>query len=151
MQNNFIVLISMTLPESRIIEFFKEHHVFTLATSNNSESWCANCFYVYLEEEAALLFTSDSDTKHILTGIQNPLVSGSVVLETKIIGKIRGVQFTGELIKVENTEHSKYRLKYLKKFPFAVVINTDLWIVKLNHIKMTDNRLGFGKKLYWNK
>jgi uncharacterized protein YhbP (UPF0306 family) len=141
----------VTLPEKRISNFLKEHHVLTLATCNDLESWCANCFYVYLKDEAAFLFTSDSDTKHILMGLENPMVSGSVVLETKIVGKIRGVQFTGELVKVENTEHSKYRLKYLKKFPFAIIINTDLWIVKLHQVKMTDNRLGFGKKLYWNK
>lgn len=139
----------MPLPEARITEFLKEHHVLTLATSNGNESWCANCFYVYLKDEASFLFTSDSDTKHILMGLQNPIVSGSVVLETKIIGKIRGVQFIGELQKVENNEHSKFRIKYLKKFPFAVIINTDLWIVKLSKVKMTDNRLGFGKKLYW--
>jgi uncharacterized protein YhbP (UPF0306 family) len=141
----------MILPEKRISNFIKEHHVLTLATSNCDESWCSNCFYTYLQDEAAFLFTSDSDTKHILMGLDNAKVSGSVVLETKVIGKIRGIQFTGELQKVENTEHSKYRLKYLKKFPFAIVINTDLWIIKLNLIKMTDNRMGFGKKLYWNR
>ncbi len=141
----------MIVPEKRITNFIKEHHVLTLATSNTKESWCCNCFYTYLEDEAALLFTSDSDTKHILMVMENPNVSGSIVLETKVVGKIRGIQFMGELHKVENIEHSKYRLKYLKKFPFAIVINTDLWIVKLNLIKMTDNRLGFGKKLYWNR
>lgn len=141
----------MTEIPKRINSFFSQHHVLTLSTCFESESWCSNCFYVYLEDEQSLLFTSDSDTKHMQMGLKNPLVSGSVVLETKIIGKIRGIQFSGELTKVENTEHSKYRIKYLLKFPFAVIINTDLWIVKLNQIKMTDNRLGFGKKLYWNK
>lgn len=141
----------MSITESRITDFFKEHHVLTMAVSNNSESWCANCFYVYLKDEEAFLFTSDSDTKHIVMGLQNNQVSGSIVLETKIIGKIRGIQFTGELQKVENTEHSKYRIKYLKKFPFAIIINTDLWIIKLSKVKMTDNRLGFGKKLYWER
>jgi len=141
----------MILPEKRISNFIIEHHVLTLVTSNASESWCANCFYVYLKDEAVFLFTSDSDTKHILMGLENPKVSGSVVLETKMVGKIRGIQFTGELQKVENLEYSKYCIKYLKKFPFAILINTDLWIVKLDIIKMTDNRLGFGKKLFWNK
>ncbi|MDD3686848.1 MAG: hypothetical protein PHE56_08795 [Bacteroidales bacterium] len=134
---------------ARITTFIKEHHVLTLATCVGDESWCCNCFYTFIEDEAALLFTSDSDTKHIEMGLRNSNVSGSIVLETKIVGKIRGIQFTGELIKVENSEHSKYRLKYLKKFPFAIIINTDLWIIKLSKIKMTDNRLGFGKKLYW--
>lgn len=136
------------IPE-RITSFIKEHHVLTLATCVAGESWCSNCFYTFIEDDAALLFTSDSDTKHIAMALQNPNVAGSIVLETKIVGKIRGIQFTGELIKVENSEHSKYRLKYLKKFPFAIIINTDLWIIKLSKIKMTDNRLGFGKKLYW--
>lgn len=141
----------MSKPEKRITDFLKEHHVLTLATSIRDESWCSNCFYTYLNDEDAFLFTSDSDTKHILMGLENPKVSGSVVLETKMVGKIRGIQFTGDLIKVENTEHSKYRKKYLKKFPFAIVVNTDLWIVKVNLFKMTDNRLGFGKKLYWKR
>ena len=55
------------------------------------------------------------------------------------------------MFKVENSEYSKYRLKYLKKFPFAIISKTDLWLVKLKQIKMTDNRLGFGKKLHWTK
>lgn len=141
----------MNIPEPRIIKFIKEHHVLTLATCIQKESWCCNCFYTYLKDENAFLFTSDNTTKHILMGIENPRVSGSVVLETSIIGKIRGIQFTGILTKVENTEHSKYRIKYLKKFPFAIVIKTDLWIVKPDFIKMTDNRLGFGTKITWRE
>jgi uncharacterized protein YhbP (UPF0306 family) len=84
-------------------------------------------------------------------GIANPQVSGSIVLETKIVGKIRGIQFTGELHQVAEAEHSKYRLKYLLKYPFAVIVKTELWVVKLQTIKMTDNRLGFGKKIFWNR
>ena len=141
----------MNLPETRITDFIKEHHVLTLATSDLNKSWCSNCFYTYLKDENAFLFTSDIDTKHALMGVKNPRVSGSVVLETKIVNKIRGIQFTGELVKVDNTEHSRYRLKYLMKFPYAILINTDLWIIKLDLIKMTDNRLRFGKKLIWKR
>ena len=141
----------MQIHEKRIVDFIKEHHVLTLATCLNNESWCCNCFYTYIADEAALLFTSDIATKHISMGLQNSQVSGSIVLETKIVGKIRGIQFSGEMIKVENSEHSHYRIKYLKKFPFAIVLNTELWIVKLHKIKMTDNRLGFGKKILWER
>jgi uncharacterized protein YhbP (UPF0306 family) len=38
---------------------------------------------------------------------------------------------------------------YLKRFPVAILMDTRLWIVKLTCIKMTDNRLGFGKKIVW--
>ncbi len=139
----------MTELNKRIEKFIDEHHVLTLATCTDNESWCCNCFYTFLSSEKAFIFTSDDDTKHILMGLENPQVSGSVVLETSTVGKIRGIQFTGKLIKVDSSEKSKYRLQYLKKFPFAVLVNTSLWIIKVELIKMTDNRLGFGKKIYW--
>jgi len=33
----------------------------------------------------------------------------------------------------------------------AMLMDTTLWAVDLTHIKMTDNRLGFGKKIIWEK
>ncbi len=141
----------MNLIPERISSFINAHHVFTLATNDDNKTWCCNCFYTYIDNEAALLFTSDNETKHITMGLKNPQISGSIVLETKIIGKIQGIQFTGELVQVDNSEHSKYRLKYLKKFPFAIIVNTQVWKINLDTIKMTDNRLGFGKKLIWTR
>ncbi len=83
--------------DSRIIRFFRKHHVLTIATSSGSEPWCANCFYVYLEEENALVFTSDSETRHGREFLMNSLVAGSVVLETMVLGKIQGIQFQGRI------------------------------------------------------
>ena len=135
--------------DSRIIRFFRKHHVLTIATSVNNEPWCANCFYVYLEYENALVFTTDNDTRHGQEFIKNTMVAGSVVLETMVIGKIRGIQFQGIVSEAEGEILSKARWAYLKRFPPAVLMDTHLWVVKLTLIKMTDNRLGFGKKLIW--
>jgi uncharacterized protein YhbP (UPF0306 family) len=135
--------------DRRITRFFRKHHVLTIATSVENESWCANCFYVYLEEENALVFTTDIDTRHGKEFIRNPLVSGSVVLETMVIGKIRGIQFQGIVSEPEEGMLSKAKWAYLKKFPPAALMDTHLWVVKLTVIKMTDNRLGFGKKIIW--
>jgi uncharacterized protein YhbP (UPF0306 family) len=137
--------------DSKIIRFFRKHHVLTIATTAGNEPWCANCFYVYLEEENALVFTTDSDTRHGKEFIKNPMVAGSVVLETIVIGKIRGIQFQGIVSEPEGELLSKARWAYLKRFPPAALMDTRLWIVKLTFIKMTDNRLGFGKKLIWTK
>jgi len=137
--------------DSKIIRFFRKHHVLTIATTVGNEPWCANCFYVYLEEENALVFTTDSDTRHGKEFIKNPMVAGSVVLETIVIGKIRGIQFQGIVSEPEGELLSKARWAYLKRFPPAALMDTRLWIVKLTFIKMTDNRLGFGKKLIWTK
>ncbi len=135
--------------DSRIIKFFRKHHVLTIATTVDNEPWCANCFYVYLEEENALVFTTDIDTRHGKEFIKNPNVAGSVVLETMVIGKIRGVQFQGIVSEPEGELLSKAKWAYLKKFPPAALMDTHLWIVRLTLIKMTDNRLGFGKKMIW--
>jgi hypothetical protein len=137
--------------DSRIIKFFRKHHVLTIATALENEPWCANCFYVYLEKENALVFTSGLDTRHGQEFLKNHLVAGSVVLETMIIGKIRGIQFQGIISEPEGDLLSASKTAYLKRFPIAALMDTHLWIVRLTYIKMTDNRLGFGKKLIWSE
>ena len=137
------------MTDSRIIRFFKKHHVLTIATTVGNEPWCANCFYVYMKEENALVFTSDYDTRHAQDFLKNSLVAGSVVLETMVIGRIRGIQFSGIVAEPADELLTRARRAYLKRFPVAALMETRLWIVRLSYIKMTDNRLGFGKKLLW--
>jgi len=135
--------------DPRIIRFFRKHHVLTIVTTVENEPWCANCFYVYIEEENSLVFTSDSDTRHGQEFLKNHHVAGSVVLETKVVGMIRGIQFQGLVSEPEDDFLKKAKRRYLRKFPVAALMDTRLWVVKLTHIKMTDNRLGFGKKIIW--
>ncbi|MFN8240690.1 MAG: pyridoxamine 5'-phosphate oxidase family protein [Bacteroidales bacterium] len=137
--------------DSRIVKFLRKHHVLTIATSSGNEPWCASCFYVYMEEDNALVFTTSADTRHGREFVDNNLVAGTVVLETNIIGKIRGIQFQGIVSEPEGAAHDRARGAYLKRFPVAALMDTHLWTVRLTHIKMTDNRLGFGKKLIWKK
>ncbi|MDD4107362.1 MAG: pyridoxamine 5'-phosphate oxidase family protein [Prolixibacteraceae bacterium] len=141
----------MELPDKRIVRFISKHHVLTLATCSGSKPWCANCFYVYAEDENSLVFTSDYDTKHVKDVLENSNVAGSIVLETKLVGKIQGIQFRGVMTVPEEREMHKIKRAYLKRFPYAVIMNTTLWKVKINYIKMTDNRLGFGRKLIWKE
>lgn len=137
--------------DRRIIRFFKRHHVLTIATSVNNEPWCANCFYVYLKDENALVFTTDRNTRHGQDFLKNNAVAGSVVLETRIIGKIRGIQFQGIVSEPEGKLLEEANDVYMKRFPVAILMEKHLWVVHLTNIKMTDNRLGFGKKLIWTK
>jgi uncharacterized protein YhbP (UPF0306 family) len=137
--------------DSRIIKFFKKHHVLTIATSANNEPWCASCFYVYLEEENTLVFTTDLKTRHGQDFLKNSDVAGTVALETRIIGKIRGIQFQGTVSESQGEIAVKAKSAYLKRFPVAMLMDTHLWVVKLTYIKYTDNRMGFGKKLVWER
>ena len=143
--------ILMEKPDKIIIEFLKKHHVLTLATSVDNQPWCCNCFYAFLKEEMVLVFTSDEKTKHIQNSLQNCKVAGSVVLETSVVGKIQGIQLTGTLNESQGELATKVQLTYLKRFPFAVLSNTKLWVFSIETAKMTDNRLGFGKKILWHR
>lgn len=138
-------------PEKRITEFIRQHHVLTLSTCMNNKPWCSNCFYAYIEDQNMLVFTSDYETRHIREAKLNPEVAGSIALETKIVGKIQGIQFTGTMWEPEGELFSRSKSVYLKRFPYAALMKTTLWVLKINYIKMTDNRLGFGKKLIWEE
>ena len=141
----------MQSPDKKIIEFLKKHHVLTLATSVDHQPWCANCFYTFMEDDAAFVFTSGYETRHIKEVLQNEKVAGTVVLETSIVNKIQGVQFSGRLVSPESDMVEKSKLAYLKRFPFAALMDTTLWVLYADHLKMTDNRFGFGKKLVWER
>ncbi len=141
----------MSVPEKRIVDFIRKHHVLTLATVSEGIPWCAHCFYAYMKEENWLVFTSDDHTKHVADAEGNPEVAGGIVLETGVMGNIQGIQFRGLMRRPSAEEKGKVSRAYLVRFPFAALMNTSLWVLELHHIKMTDNRLGFGKKLIWNK
>ncbi|MEJ2373224.1 MAG: hypothetical protein P8Y16_05450, partial [Sulfurimonas sp.] len=70
----------------------------------------------------------------------------NILLETKEIGKIQGLQFRGIFRKNEDKELSKL---YFKTFPYALALQPKLWIIDVDYFKLTDNRLGFGKKIIW--
>ncbi len=137
--------------DKKISGFLRKHHVLTLATTFEGAPWVANCFYVFIESENALVFTSDRNTKHIRDLEETTRVAASIVLETNVVGKIQGIQLRGELREPEGEMIKLAKTAYLKRFPFAALMETTLWTLNMDYIKMTDNRLGFGKKLIWEK
>jgi uncharacterized protein YhbP (UPF0306 family) len=140
------------LIDNRILSLIREHHIFTLAVTREVQPWCATCFYVYDEKCNLFIFTSEDDTRHIHDVVEtgNFLVAGAIALETKMIGKIRGIQFSGTIFKLEGADLKSAKKAYLEKFPIARFSTLYLWGISPNLIKMTDNRLGFGKKLIWH-
>ena len=137
--------------DKRIIDFIKAHHLLTLATTKDNIPYCANCFYVYDEKKNWLIFSSDKKTKHAQDYITNPNVAGSIALETKEISKIQGVQLLGAIQELKGEDLKIAKKQYLKAFPYARLMNPQLWAMQLTFIKMTHNKLGFGKKLVWKK
>lgn len=130
----------------KIERFIGEHHLLTLATSGE-RLWCCSMFYTYDPQSVSFIVASDETTEHIKNVVQNPHVAGTVALETKTVGKIQGIQFAGV---IEKAEPSAYTL-YYEAFPYARIMNPTLWVIHLDEVKMTDNTLGFGKKVIWRR
>ena len=137
------------MPDKKIINFINNHHLFTLSTSRDNVPYCCSVFYVYNNQDNSLIFSSDITTKHVKDFISNPMVAGSISLETKTVSKIQGVQILGYITELKEEGLKAARKKYLKSFPYACLMETKLWAMNLTFIKMTNNRLGFGKKLVW--
>ena len=133
--------------DKRIIDFIKRHHVLTLATiSCDGEPYCAACFYAYDKERNRLIFTSDNATRHAQDMSHNAKVAIGITLETRIVGKVQGVQICG----IAERGNDKDKALYIKRFPYAAMASLNIWAVEPSFIKLTNNTLGFGKKLIWN-
>lgn len=131
----------------KIGSFIQKHHVMSLATSLDDEISVCSLFYAYEPNTKTFVVASSNDTTHIQHILKNPKIAGNIVLETKIVGKIQGVQFRGFFSKLED---EKLKKLYFKSFPHAIIMKPDLWKIEVDYFKMTDNTLGFGKKLIWD-
>ena len=49
--------------DQQIIHFLNEHHLLTLATSQNDKPYCCNLFYVYDQVSNQLIFSTETKTK----------------------------------------------------------------------------------------
>ena len=135
--------------DERIVKFLKRHHVLTLATATaDGAPYCANAFYAYDAASNRLIFTSDDATNHSQQMLSNNRVAASVVLETRIVGKVQGLQICGTANRGDEAD----RKAYIRRFPYSAAIGElHLWHIEPDLLKYTDNTLGFGKKLIWKR
>ena len=133
--------------DEKIRKFISRHHLLSLATFGES-LWCCSAFYAFDKDTVTFIIASDEQTVHMQNAKMDMRVAGTIAQETKVVGKIQGIQFSGNIAIVEDERENSL---YLKRFPYAVAMNPTLWKIELDTIKMTDNTLGFGKKLIWNR
>lgn len=138
-----------TQVDKRIGDFIAAHHVMTLATVKESKPWCANLFYAFDRQGMRLIFSSAQDTRHIEEGLDVPEVACSIVVESRFIGRLRGAQIEGRLSEVSGEDGERCRAMYLRRFPYAALRLERVWTIDIRTVKYTDNRLGFGRKLFY--
>ncbi len=131
----------------KITAFIAKHHVMSLATTNNAELSVCSLFYAYDTDKLCFVVASSDETLHVKHVLQNSAVAGNILLETDEVGKIQGLQFRGTMQESHDKELKKL---YFKTFPYALAMLPKLWQIEVDYFKLTDNRLGFGKKIIYS-
>ncbi|MGK9173168.1 YhbP family protein [Yokenella regensburgei] len=132
-----------------INRWLAKQHVVTWCVASGGELWCANAFYIYDPQKVAFYLLSEDHTRHAqMTGSQ-ARVAGTVNGQPKSVALIRGLQFAGEIRRLDEEESAEPRMRYNRRFPVARMMSAPMWEIRLNELKFTDNTLGFGKKFHW--
>ncbi|WP_379931911.1 YhbP family protein [Enterobacter sichuanensis] len=132
-----------------INRWLAKQHVVTWCVYHEGEMWCANAFYNYDPERVAFYVMSEDKTRHAQMTGQQAKVAGTVNGQPKTVALIRGVQFKGEIRRLDGEESDARRKHYTRRFPVAAALKAPVWEIRLDELKFTDNTLGFGKKLHW--
>lgn len=131
--------------------FMESQKNLTLCTAVDNAPHCASCFYAYVSEGHFVVFKSDKKTQHVYNAFINDKVAGTIIPDIDKTGTIKGIQFIGKFIVPTGAFAEQVKKKYYGKYPFALAFAGDLWGIELQSVKMTDNTLGFGKKLSWER
>jgi len=61
------------------------------------------------------------------------------------------VQYRGHIRPLSEEDASEARTAYQRRFPVSRKVSAPLWEITLDELKMTDNALGLGKKIVWQR
>ncbi|WP_446029229.1 YhbP family protein [Lelliottia amnigena] len=132
-----------------INRWLAKQHVVTWCVHHEGKLWCANAFYYYDPERVAFYVLSEDKTRHAQMTGTRANVAGTINGQPKNVALIRGVQFKGEIRRLEGEESDSMRRQYTRRFPVALALSAPVWEIRPDELKFTDNTLGFGKKLHW--
>ncbi len=133
-----------------------KHWVMNLATVRDATPYCTPVFYSVLRRGQWLAFYSKPTALHISNLKANPLAGASIFRETRKPGLIQGLQLTGAVSIVPDSEQWEVKKAYLAAHPLATAVlalrrDACLYVFEVYEATLTDSvNLGFGHKIVWN-
>jgi len=82
---------------------------------------------------------------------EKPQVSGTILPDKLNMFSIAGIQFSGTLICASHELTEEASRLYHIKFPFAMAVPGEVFVIYLETITMTVMKNGFVKKLYFQR
>ncbi|ARR00140.1 MULTISPECIES: hypothetical protein [Campylobacter] len=130
----------------KIVKFIKDEHILTLGVNSPDGAYLCSCFYAFIEPNL-IIVAFGSGSYHLRAIQSDNRVFINIALQTDIVGKIQGLQAKGVISKSDIKEHKS---AYISRFAYARFMKLNLYTIRLNWLKFTDNSLGFGKKIELN-
>lgn len=116
---------------------------------SDGKPYSFSCYYVFHPELNQLYFKSSDDSAHSTYLANNASVSGTVLPDKLNKLKVKGLQMEGICLNEDHPLAKVASQYYHKKNPLALAMPGKVWTIQLEHLKLTDSSLGFGKKLHW--
>lgn len=138
--------------DKAIIEFLLNQNCATVCCIDNTgKPYCFVYFYAFDNQKGIFYFKSSANSLHSVIMKNNPFIAGTVLPDRLNKLSVKGIQFQAKVLNSKTPEVQDGMRNYLKKHPVALLMPGELWALQVNQIKMTDNTLGFGKKIIWNR
>ena len=138
--------------EEKISRFIKKQTCASICcVDETGKPYCFSCFYAFNSAAGLLYFKSSVSSLHAELMNKNPFVAGTILPDKLKKISIKGIQFEAIVLDIQQPLVKRTLGIYMKKYPLALAIPGDIWALQINHIKMTDNTLGFGKKIIWKR
>ena len=134
--------------DERIAKFISKQTCASICCiDEGGRPYCFSCFYAFNDEEIMLYFKSSEDSHHSGLLKKNAMVAGTILPDKLGLFQIKGIQFEGIVL----PDDPKAAAYYYQKHKVAIAIAGEIWTIRINKIKFTDNSLGFGKKILWER
>jgi uncharacterized protein YhbP (UPF0306 family) len=136
--------------KENIIKFIKKQTCASICcVDKNGNPYCFSCFYAFNSDEGLLYFKSSSGTRHSEIISENPSIAGTILPDKLNVLLVKGIQFEGVVLSENHFLVRNASGNYHKKYPVALTMQGEILTIQINSIKMTDNSVGFGKKITW--
>jgi len=138
------------LPD-KIQEFLVQNHVVSLAIKDDEGLWAASCFYALDTAQARLIVLTSQTTRHGQQMLIQPRLAGTVAQQPQHLREIRGLQFTAHAELLDGIPRQDALGIYTRRHPLAMLKRTDVWAIRLDGVKYTDNHYVFAQKMCWER
>ena len=135
-----------------IIKFIDKQTCANICCVNDKvHPYCFSCFYAFHSGKGLLYFKSSSSAYHSSIIANNRCIAGTILPDRLNTVLVKGIQFEGVVLPEDHPFGIDASGQYHKKFPMALLVPGEIWIIQINSIKMTDSAIGFGKKISWSR